>query len=269
MNSLQESLQDPFQDPLQEPLSTSIPPNPNNNYITTSFYFTYVLLLTTGTITLIEAISTNSPAIRHVMNLETCISLIAGYFYSQFIAKVTTVTNANTNANTNTNTNANTNTNTNTNSIINYKDINETRYNDWFITTPLMILVIMISLSYNNTGRLSIHIGTYITAILLNFGMLYSGYLGEKNTISKKTGCTVGFLFFIGLFALIYFQFVKGSSKLFNFVLFGIYLVIWGLYGIVYLLDEERKNVAYNVLDLISKCFVGLGLWMYFTKILI
>lgn len=251
MNSLQESLQDQS----QNPLSPSIPPNPNNNYITTSFYFTYVLLLTTGTITLIEAISTNSPAIRHVMNLETCISLIAGYFYSQFIAKVTTVTN--------------TNANTNVNSIINYKDINETRYNDWFITTPLMILVIMISLSYNNTGRLSIHIGTYITAILLNFGMLYSGYLGEKNTISKKTGCTVGFLFFIGLFALIYFQFVKGSSKLFNFVLFGIYLVIWGLYGIVYLLDEEKKNVAYNVLDLIAKCFVGLGLWLYFTKILV
>ena len=132
-----------------------------------------------------------------------------------------------------------------------------------------MILVVIISLSYNNTGRLLIHIGTYITAILLNFGMLYTGYLGEKNTISKTTGCAVGFLFFISLFALIYFQFVKGSSKLFNFILFGIYFVIWGIYGVVYLLDEEKKNIAYNILDLISKCFVGLGLWLYFTKILV
>ena len=50
-----------------------------------TFYITYVLLITTGTITLIEALRNNQPAVRHVMNLETCISIIAGYFYSQFI----------------------------------------------------------------------------------------------------------------------------------------------------------------------------------------
>jgi hypothetical protein len=99
--------------------------------------------------------------------------------------------------------------------------------------------------------------------------MLYSGYLGEKNTISKTTGCIVGFVFFAALFALIYFSFVKGSSKSFNFILFGIYLAIWGLYGFVYLLDEENKNIIYNILDVSAKCFVGLGLWTYFTKILV
>jgi len=63
--------------------------------------------------------------------------------------------------------------------------------------------------------------------------MLYSGYLGEKETISKPIACIIGFIFFIGLFSLIYFYFVKGSSKIFNFILFGIYLVVWGLYGFV------------------------------------
>jgi bacteriorhodopsin len=178
------------------------------------------------------------------MNLETCISIIAGYFYSQFITKVTTGS-----------------------GVIDYKNINETRYNDWVITTPLMILALMIALSYNN--KKSVHIGTYITAVLLNFGMLYTGYLGEKNTISKQSGCIMGFIFFVALFALIYFSFVRDSKMMFNFILFGIYILIWGLYGFVYLLDEENKNIMYNILDVSAKCFVGLGLWAYFTKILV
>ncbi len=209
-----------------------------------TFYFTYVLLITTGTITLVEALATKDATTRHIMNLETCISIVAGYFYSQFTTKVTTGS-----------------------GVIDYKNINETRYNDWFITTPLMILALMIALSHNN--KQSVHLVTYASAVLLNFGMLYSGYLGETNKISKTTGCLVGFGFFAGLFALIYYSFVKGSSKSFNFVLFAIYLVIWGLYGFVYLLDEENKNILYNILDVTAKCFVGLGFWTYFTKILV
>lgn len=210
-----------------------------------SFYMTYVLLITTATITFIEALATTNPFVRHIMNLETCISIIAGYFYSQFVTKVTTASGG----------------------VVDYKEINETRYYDWFITTPLMILALMLALSYNNKS--SVHLGTYASAVILNFAMLYSGYLGEKNTISRGAGCAIGFLFFIGLFGLIYLSFVKGSSSRFNFVIFAIYLVIWGLYGFVYLLDEENKNIIYNILDATAKCFVGIGLWTYFTKILV
>jgi bacteriorhodopsin len=222
----------------EKPISTKF------DIVKMTFYITYVLLITTGTITIIEALATTNPMIRHIMNLETCISLIAGYFYSQFVSKVTTA-----------------------NGVIDYKDINETRYNDWFITTPLMILVVMLSLGYNN--RQKVHLTTYLTAAILNFAMLYSGYLGEKGKISKITGCLVGFIFFIGLFGLIYFNFVRGSKAAFNFILFGIYLFIWSIYGFVYLLDEENKNIIYNILDVTAKCFVGLGLWAYFTKIIV
>jgi hypothetical protein len=31
-------------------------------------------------------------------------------------------------------------------------------------------------------------------------------------------------------------------------------------------MEEENKNIGYNVLDLFSKCFVGLFFWAYFTK---
>ena len=210
-----------------------------------TFYITYVLLLTTGTITLIEALRTTQPLVRHVMNLETCISIIAGYFYSQFIDKVNNVTGP-----------------------VDYKAINETRYNDWFITTPLMILVIMLSLSYQS-GKFSVHFGSYAAAVVLNFAMLFSGYLGEKGTISKWTGCLVGFLFFIGLFGLIFLQYVSGSKQSFNYMLFGIYFIIWSIYGVAYMIDEQKKNIVYNVLDVTAKCFVGLGLWAYFTKIIV
>ena len=99
--------------------------------------------------------------------------------------------------------------------------------------------------------------------------MLLFGYMGEKGVLSKPAACLIGFLFFIVLFGFIYFQYVCGSSGLFNYALFGSYFIIWSLYGLVYLLDEEHKNMAYNVLDVSAKCFVGLGLWAYFTKILV
>jgi bacteriorhodopsin len=208
-----------------------------------TFYITYILLITTGTITFIEALATKNPSIRHVMNLETCISIIAGYFYSQFINKVSTG-----------------------GGVVDYNAINETRYNDWFITTPLMLLALMLALSYNNNQ--AVHVATYGSAVLLNFGMLAAGYFGEKKTISKMSGCIIGFLFFAALFALIYITFVKSSTS-FNLLLFGIYFIIWSLYGVAYLLDEENKNIAYNILDVTAKCLVGLGLWAYFTKILV
>jgi bacteriorhodopsin len=229
---------------MERPVIEKKQPSSSFEWMKVSFYFTYVLLLTTGSITLIEALSTSSPAIRHIMNLETCISVIAGYFYSQFTAMLAT-------------------------GKVDYAAINGMRYTDWFITTPLMLLVIMMTFSYNNTKHASVHIGTYITVLLLNFGMLYSGYLGDTKTITKNTGCVIGFIFFALLFALLYFQFIKGSSHSFNFLLFGIYFVVWSIYGIVYLLDDEKKNTIYNILDLIAKCLVGIGLWLYFTKIVV
>jgi len=209
-----------------------------------TFYLTYILLLTTGTITLIEALRTTSPTVRHIMNIETCISVVAGYFYSQFIDKI------------------------NKPGEIDFKDINSTRYTDWFISTPLMLLVLLISLSYQ-PGNGSVHAKDYLFVMVLNVCMLLFGYMGEKGVLSKPAACLIGFLFFIVLFGFIYFQYVCGSSGLFNYALFGSYFIIWSLYGLVYLLDEEHKNMAYNVLDVTAKCFVGLGLWAYFTKILV
>jgi len=53
-----------------------------------SFYLTYAFLMTTGTITFIEALRTKNDSIRHILNLETCISVVAAFFYSNFIGQL-------------------------------------------------------------------------------------------------------------------------------------------------------------------------------------
>ena len=56
-----------------------------NDIVPFSFMIVYSILMTTATITLIEALRTNDESVRHVMNLETCISIVAGYYYSIFV----------------------------------------------------------------------------------------------------------------------------------------------------------------------------------------
>lgn len=102
-----------------------------------SFTITYILLITTGTVTLIEALRTTDPIVRHVLNLETVVSIIAGYFYSKFVSNVS-----------------------NKDYEINWKEIMRTRYTDWFITTPFMLLAFVIALSqtlHTKTAVLAFH----------------------------------------------------------------------------------------------------------------
>ena len=53
-------------------------------------------------------------------------------------------------------------------------------------------------------------------------------------------------------------------------MIFVFFLVFWSGYGLLYMLPEkyeEEKNVGYNILDLLSKCFVGIFFWAYFTGV--
>ena len=210
-----------------------------------SFTITYILLLTTATITFIEAIRTKNPTVRHVLNLETCISIIAGYFYSIFTSKIAEYEK---------------------NSEINWKEIIEMRYIDWSITTPLMLLALCVVLS--SEIKLSVHLPIISVVILLNYAMLYAGYLGETQVLDRMTANIAGFIPFFAMFGLIYWKYVMPKYNLTNRTLFYLYFVIWSLYGIVYLFEEESKNIIINILDLFAKCLVGLGLWVYYVHII-
>lgn len=214
-------------------------------YLKKTFTITYTLLLTTATLTFIEAIRTPNPKIRHVLNLETCISFIAGYFYSTFNTQIQNDINKN---------------------KINWKEITKTRYIDWVITTPLMLIALCLVLSMNSNTI--IHLKIISAIIFLNYCMLYLGYMGEVKQTNKLMWSIIGFIPFSLMYIIIYVNFVMPKYSRANYVLFFLYLIIWSLYGVVYLFEEDTKNICTNILDLMAKCIIGLILWLYYTNII-
>jgi hypothetical protein len=202
-----------------------------------TFHLTYVLLLTTATITIIEALRTTNPMVRHILNLETCISIVASYFYSVFLEKIK--------------------------GPYTWPELTRIRYLDWAITTPMMLLAVCLALAYNNGQH--VHLSMILTVVVLNYAMLAVGYMGEFNGLPRLQASLIGFIPFFVMFWLIYRLVGKSLA---NRVLFGLYFLVWSIYGIVYLLDEELKQILTNILDLISKCLIGLGLWAYYTHII-
>lgn len=219
--------------------------DPLQYYVKVSYMITYILLLTTATITFIEAITTSSAVVRHIMNLETVISIIAGYFYSIFLGQINKANEKG--------------------EKIEWSDMTKTRYVDWSITTPFMLLVLCAVLG-KNVGK-TVDIKTFIAIVGLNYFMLITGYLGEVEVMNKYVSSLFGFGGLYGIFYLIYKMFLENKNVLANNVLFGIYVFIWSLYGVVYFLDEQYKNIFTNILDAVAKSGMGIGLWVYYTKI--
>lgn len=205
-----------------------------------SFYLTYVFLITTATITFIEAMRTKVEKVRHILNLETCISVVAAYFYGKFTEIIDKPS-------------------------IDYSKINMTRYVDWAITTPIMLLVLCLAFLYNTGGRLKFK--TFLTILLLNFTMLFSGYAGSVNIIDKYVAWMIGFVFFFALYGFIYQQFIAKKPIFDNLILYWSFFIFWIGYGLVYLQPDKFKNVVFNYLDLFAKAFVGIFFWAYFTKV--
>ena len=99
-------------------------------------------------------------------------------------------------------------------------------------------------------------------------GGLFGRYLGEKGVIEKLQANILGFAFFAGLYGFLYLKFLKNDKKnTTNQLLYMSFFILWALYGVFYLMKENVKNAGYNVLDLFSKCFVGIYFWSYSSNI--
>jgi len=180
---------------------------------------------------------TTSANTRHIMNIETTVSLVAGIVYGTFLEKIKQPN-------------------------FNLDEIVPTRYIDWMITTPLILLAVV--LFYNSRAG-SVNYRCYFIIVALNWLMLLFGYLGERKIISSMKGIVLGFLFYAAMLLYMYMYVIPKGMSLHVFVIFGI---IWTGYGIAYMLEEEEKNIAYNVLDVVSKALFGVVLWLYFGKVL-
>ena len=238
----------------------------NINLVLSSFYLTYVFLLTTGVITFTEALRTPIPVVRHIMNIETCISVIACYFYGLFIAQIKksqeTPKTPKTQEGQEPNTTEN---NDKLASVIPIATINNMRYTDWFITTPFMLLALCMVLGYENKKQVRIY--PLLLTLVFNFAMLLFGYLGEIRVLTKNLASVIGFVFFFLTYGVIWKIFMTGSkitsqSK----YIFWVFLGVWSLYGVFYHTKETTKMFGYNILDLISKAFIGIFFWLYLTK---
>ena len=212
------------------------------NLVRFSFYITYAFLLTTATITFIEAMRTGDAKIRNILNLETCISVVAAFFYSQFVEKIK-------------------------DEELNYRQINITRYTDWAITTPIMLLVLVLAFLYNIKGQPSLNFFSFLLILLFNYAMLGFGYLGELGLMDKMKSWILGMISFFALYGYIYYKYMSQKFIFDNQILYWAFFIFWICYGLIYYMDNENRNIGYNVLDLLSKCFGGIFFWAYITKV--
>ena len=144
------------------------------------------------------------------------------------------------------------------------------RYIDWVITTPTMLLTLMIYLIYlnkrveNNTSELDFftllkeNSNVFIPVLLLNWLMLLFGYLGEMRTIPVLLGVFLGFIPFLIYYYIIYVNYVTQNTS--GYLLFWYFFFFWSLYGLVAGLPYYLKNSCYNILDLFAKNFFGIFL---------
>lgn len=146
------------------------------------------------------------------------------------------------------------------------KDITKYRYYDWFITTPIMLVSLMIY--YDDKSKtvkefIENNKSNIILIILLNFMMLLFGLLGETNVIDYNLGGILGFIPFILMFKIIYKDYVKGK----NTQIFYYFVIFWALYGVAYFQNYNLKNSMYNILDLFAKNGFGLFLvWLLYKN---
>lgn len=149
------------------------------------------------------------------------------------------------------------------------KNITVYRYFDWFVTTPSMLLTLMVYLSYqpNSTNYVSVleflsqNWKTVIWVWILNWIMLFCGLIGELGWIDPRRSALIGFIPFVLYFYIIYKNFIVDqtvSNTQRNVFIY--FLLVWLLYGVAALLPYEAKNTMYNILDLFAKNFFGLFL---------
>ena len=144
------------------------------------------------------------------------------------------------------------------------------RYIDWAITTPTMLITLMLYLIYlnksleNKTNELEFfalvkeNAPIFIPVVLLNWLMLLFGYLGEIRVIPVLLGVFLGFIPFLIYYYLIYVNYVTQNSS--GYLLFWYFFFFWALYGFVAILPYYVKNSLYNILDLFAKNFFGIFL---------
>jgi len=214
----------------------------DREFIKNSFKFSCLVLISATFITFIEALRTDNKKARHILNLETAVSLVASYIYSVFASMVDK-------------------------EDFSLEKVTTYRYMDWVITTPMLLLALLLFISYLNKDEL--HLKKFLFVVLLNFGMLMSGYFGETGQINKYLALFGGFAFYISLVLFIWFVYIHGKGIKIQKIVFFFFFTVWSMYGVAFMFDEYTKNLTYNILDVIAKVFFGLFMWVFYGGVMV
>ncbi len=209
-------------------------------FVKETFLFSCIFLFGTTLITFIESMKTDTIKARHILNVETAVSLIAGYVYSIFV----TMTQR---------------------EDFTLKHITQIRYMDLAITTPFLLLGLVLFFTFYSKNPVSFR--KFLVVILCNYLMILFGYLGETDRINKMTGGILGFIAYALMLYFLYTYFVHNDHFRHKRKVFIAFAIIWSFYGIAYYLSEEDKNILYNFLDVISKSGFGLFMWLYYGRV--
>jgi hypothetical protein len=134
-----------------------------------------------------------------------------------------------------------------------------TRYLDWAVSTPIMLLSTALFLRHRGGAPSG---GALAACLLCNWAMLACGFAVERGRADRLLGLAFGGAAFVLSFTAL--SLLLDAADGLSLGLFWAMYVVWGLYGVAAgALDEVRKNVAYNALDVVSKNFYGLFLFAY------
>jgi len=174
-----------------------------------------------------------------------------------------------------------------------------TRYADWLLTTPAMLLTTIMYFRYHATlngdardakraaegfagaaeepapprTSFSKTIGDFVrdnkadVAIIFaaNAFMLATGVLGEIGALPLIPATLLGFGGLAVSFATIYRKFAKDSPV--GRVMFAFLATVWSAYGLAFLFPAAIKNISFNVLDVFAKNFFGVYLYVQVRRI--
>ncbi len=157
------------------------------------------------------------------------------------------------------------------------QNITPQRYFDWMLTTPTMLITLMLYSIYldykekkKDTSTLSYmellqqHQVVIGQVVGLNALMLGLGYLGEIHVLSAPVAVGLGFIPFLMYYYIIYTQFSMHSLE--GTAIFYYFFIFWSLYGVAALCPYTIKNTMYNILDIFAKNFFGLFLVYVLAK---
>jgi len=216
-----------------------------NKIVYHSLLISVIFQIITGLIEASALFFTVSPKyeiLKQLMLLEVIVQFVEGSFYTYWLYNFKRISN-----------------------------ITPSRYFDWSITTPTMLINLIFYLIFlqanTNLDFFSVfkqEFSTIIVVLVLNWLMLLLGYLGEISKIPVNIGVPLGFVPFILYFYIIYEKYAITTEGL---QIFYYFFIFWSLYGVAALMPYKIKSVCYNILDLFSKNFFGIFLfYLLYTK---